>query len=46
MDADKSVRIAESGNLTTYKQNDGDQIRDAVNTFVELNIPLDFHHTN
>jgi hypothetical protein len=33
-------------NLATYKQNDADRIHDVVNTFVELNIPLDFHHAN
>jgi hypothetical protein len=30
----KSVRI------------DADKIHDVVNTFAELNIPLDFHHAN
>lgn len=31
-------------NLATYRQNDADDIHDVVNLFVELNIPLDFHH--
>lgn len=31
-------------NLAAYKQNDADNIHDIVNTFIELNIPLDFHH--
>lgn len=31
-------------NLATYRQNDADNIDDVVTAFVELNIPLDFHH--
>lgn len=33
-------------NIATYKKNDADSIHDVVNTFIELKIPLDFHHTS
>lgn len=33
-------------NLATYKRNDADDIHEMVNTFIELDIPLDFHHAN
>lgn len=31
-------------NLAAYKQNDADSIHQIVNNFIELDIPLDFHH--
>lgn len=31
--------------LATYRRDDADAIHDVANTFIELGIPLDFHHT-
>lgn len=33
-------------NLATYRRSDADDIHDVVNAFIELNIPLDFHHAS
>lgn len=33
-------------NIATYKKSDADSIHDVVNAFIELKIPLDFHHTS
>ena len=33
-------------NLATYKRTDADDFHDVVKMFVELDIPLDFHHAS